>query len=391
MNSFNDITELNNVRRDEHYENGRVQQNSPIVEVFSRMALGQEIGEIKDNSGKIVNVNAAVNYIKELAHQALGGSNFAVSELNTIRKYTLWPLLQKRLQLLGLFGNFRQVGYNDTIMVEQISKVGELARAQANRGDVIYGTTDRDSYIVKPVHIAAGHQVDYRALENGDMSVENMLLQQIEVAMWNKAAQYCIYQLWNTVSNYDGVKFIAQGDGISQSSLDEIIRNIRRFGPVTIFGDYSVTAQLGGFLGYAGITPVYGAATGTQPVQVSGISQALVTDFLRNGTVANYKGASVMTLENEFDFSKVIYDNDGNPVTWDTLFPSGILFVTPTGVSSPVQNWVVGGLTTMTADEVKTGTVLTRFDLMLASDTVRNRIHEIGMIVDTNYSLPDNI
>ena len=383
--NFNEVVEMNNVVRDDY--SGRIAQDSPIVEIFSRMVMGKEIGEIKDSNGHRVDINEATDWIKNRAAQAKAGNRDAMVELNEIRRYVVWPMIQRRLEMLNIFGRYQNVPYNTSIVVEPITYAGELSRSQSNRGDVVFGVSQRDAYTVKPFSVAAGHIVDYRLTAGLQMEVENELVNRIVTDMWNRFSATVLMNIYNTLINYDGVKFIAQGAGITQTALDDIIKAIRRFGPVSIFGDYSVTSQLGGFVGYAGMTPVYGAASGTAPVQVQGISQKLVTEFLETGLIANYKGASVTTLENPYNLSARTTKPDGTP-TYETMGPEGFLFIAPVGMQSPVQTWTVGGLTTLTGTDIQTGSYMTRFDLAGATDVHRNRIMELGLIVDTSYALP---
>ncbi len=386
---FNDMFELNtkNMKRDSDFSSGQIQKDSPVVEIFSRMVAGKEIGEIKDRYNKKVDVNAAVDYIKNLSYQAGGGNQYAMSELNDIRRYVIEPLVLRRLQLLGIFGRYENVPYGTSIVVEPVKRVGSLSRAQANRGDVIFGTLDRDAYPVKPFSVAAGHIVDYRRTSRGDMELENMLISDIEKDMWNKFSYLAFIKIYNTIMNNDGMKFVQQGNGISQTALDWVIAQIRRFGNPALFGDFSVTSQVAGFgAGYATTTPVYGTNPPAANVQVQGVSQQLVTEFLTTGLIGNYKGSSVTSIENPFNYDSIITDPSGRQ-TWDTLFPQGILFVVPQGVQSPIKMWTVGGLTSMTAADAETGTYLTRFDLMGASDVAANRIAELGMVIDTSYTI----
>ncbi len=386
--AFNEKIELNNVVKD--MSSGKISEKSAVVEIFSRMVQGKDIGDIKDGMGRKVDINAATQYIKDLNYQAAAGNKMAISELNEIRRHVIWPLLERRLQLLGMFGRYERVGYNESIVVEPITRVGELSRVQANRGDVVFGTTDRDAYTVKPISIAAGHMVDYRRNAAGDLAIENMLIEQIVTNMWNKASGYVLYTLYNKIMNATGVKFFSHGAGITKAQLDQMIINIGRYGQsVSIFGDRAVTQQIAAFIGWAGMTPVYGGTPGT-PAQVSGVSQQLLSEFLTTGAISNYMGATVSAIDNPFDYSHIITDASGN-MTYDTLFPQGFLFVVPVGIDSPVRTWTVGGLTSMSGEDVQTGSIMTRFDLSVAADITSNRISQIGLIVDDTFPIPTNM
>jgi len=372
---FNGTFELNNVRRDSEYSNGRVKETSPLVEVFSRLAAGKDLeplnGKLKDSQGRVVNnVDTFVKHIQHLAYEAGGGNAYAATEINEIRKYAIQPLLQEELKLLTWMGNFQPVGFNDSIVVETKKLNNAQGRFQALNGDVLFPSWAYDDYPVTTTTISGGYEIDYRKLQFGDLSDENIGMEQVRRDIRNKAARYVIFTIWNAIEQTTNVKFLAQGSGIAKPALDDIIRNVRRFGNVGIFGDFTVVSQLNGFLGYEGVTPVTG-----------GISQAAMDEIRNTGLIGMYNGSVVQEVQNEFNLTRPLPTGDG----FELYFPAGLLFVVPNGVQSPVRTWTRGGLTSVQGIDVATGRQLTRFDLEVAADLEKGSEFKIGVILDEDH------
>jgi hypothetical protein len=376
--AFNGSIELNNVVRSNEYSTGKIKQKSPLVETFLHLAAGKNLAELnslKDSQGRSVNADECVEYIKRLAYQAAGGNNYAAAEINEIRVYAIWPLLQEELKLLSFMGNYTPVGYNDTIYRSVKKLGGEKSRFQAFGGDVPFPVWEQGKYPVPTVTVSGGCLVDYRKIQFGDMSDENVGMEQVRTDIRNKAARYVIYTIWNAINNADNVKFVAQGAGVTKSALDEMIRNIRRFGSVNISGDYAMVSQINGFVGYEGVTPV-----------TSGVSEAAMEEIRRNGIIGMYNGSVVQEIKNAFDLSKPLPTNDG----FELYFPDNIMFIIPAGLQSPVGTWTKGGLTSVYGIDVATGRNLTRFDLEVACDVGRTEEYKIAMITDTTLGAVGN-
>ena len=54
----------------------------------------------------------------------------------------------------------------------------------------------------------------------------------------------------------------------------------------------------------------------------------------------------------------------------------------------PLQIFKRGGLTSMTGNDVVTGTELTRFDMEIGAELAKGREYEVGLLADTNFELP---
>jgi len=373
--TFNGSIELNNIRRDDEYSNGMVKAKSPVVEIFAYMAAGKNLdeldGKLKDSAGRVLDMNAINTAVKDIQGKAFaagGGNQYAAAELNEIRKFTILPLLQEELQLLSFMGNYESIGYNDSIYAEVSKLGGDKSQFQALGGDVLFPAFEHDRYAVPTTTISGGYAVDYRKLQFGDMSQENIGMEQVRVDIRNKAARYVIFVIWNSINNTNNVKFVAQGAGVAQSALNEMVRNIRRFGQVNIFGDYSMVSQINAFHGYDGVVPVVG-----------GVSQAALNELRRTGLVGMYMGSVVAEIQNAFNLTRPLPTGDG----FELYFPDNIMFVVPAGLQSPIRTWTRGGLSSVQGVDVATGRNLARFDLEIAADVARTNEYKVGIITDT--------
>ena len=93
--------------------------------------------------------------------------------------------------------------------------------------------------------------------------------------------------------------------------------------------------------------------------------------------------AILSEIANGYNFNKLTADGKN----YDTILPAGLAFVTPAasiGGVAPVQTFSIGGMTSMSGNNVATGEVLTRYDLKIAAGVADPSA--IAVINDTNLS-----
>lgn len=363
---MNYTVELNSIRKDSDYVTGKLNPKSPVVEIFSAMSLGTDISTKYGTKADKV-----VYHIKTLAEKADIGDPYAIAELNTIRRYAIEPKLMEEIKLISIFGSYQNVGYGESIEREIYSHEGEMSRMQALSGDVPFPTIVSKKYPVNTVTIGAGFAVDYRKIQKGDMSKENEAMEQIRIDIRNKASKYAINTVYNAIKNATGIKYFAESAGITKISLDNILTKVRRFGVPNITGDYAVVSQINNFAPYDNGT-------------VKGISDAAMEEIRKNTFIRMYNGSIVTEIPNGYDLTTRTADGSN----FNTILPEGLLFVIPTGKDSPVMSWTRGGLTSFTGNDVSTGKVLTRYDLEIAVDVEKGQEYKIGLISDSNFTLP---
>lgn len=361
MNTF----EMNNVRKDSDIYNGKITKHSPVVEVFAAMVNGESL----DRFGKKADV--AVNYIKDLGNKADNGDVSAIAELNTIRRFVIEAPVMEEIKLLSIFGTYQHMGYDEIIEREIYTHAGERSREQATGGDVAFPVTIKERYFVPTFTISGGYAVDYRRVALGDMSKENEGLAQVRTDILNNAKLAIVKRVYNAIKNATGVKYMLEVAGLTKAGVDDVLTKVRRNGRPTVIGDYALISQFTPWAGYVGAI---------NSNTITNISEKAMNEIAQNGALSMYNGAILAEMENPYNEYKMNAAGDN----FDTLLPAGLGFVIPTGAKSPIATYSRGGLTSFTGNDVKTGKVLTRFDIEVGCDVAKGREHQIGVIYDTN-------
>jgi hypothetical protein len=364
---MNTTYELNNIRKDSDLFNNKFAKTSPVVEVFSAMVNGEELSRFGAKADK------AVNYIKELGARADNNDYSAVAELNTLRKFAIETPLLQELKLLSVFGPYKNVGYDETIEREIYTHVGEKSRQQAASGDVVFPAIRKESYTVPTFTISGGYAVDYRRVQLGDMSKENEGIAQVCTDIRNKAVLAVMEKVCEAIKNATGVKYLCEDAGLTKTNVDAVLNKIRRYGRPTVLGDYALISQFTPWGGYSG-------TIGTNTI--TGISQKVLDELAANGALSMYNGAILSELPNPYN----VLSTNADGTDFETMLPTGVGLVIPAGVESPIATWTQGGLTSFTGNDVHTGKVLTRFDLVAACDVAKGLEHRIGLICDSDLS-----
>ena len=363
---MNTTFELNNIRKDSDMFNGKFNKTSPIVEVFSAMVNGEDLSRF----GAAV-ADKSVKYIKELGVRADNGDPFAVSELNTLRRFAVETPILQEIKMLSIFGTYTNVGYDETIEREVYKHVGERSREQAANGDVVFPSIVKERYTVPTFTVSGGYEVDYRRVALGDMSKENEGMAQVRTDIRNRAVLGIMKRVFDAIKNADGVKYTCEDAGLTKTNVDAVLTNMRRFGKPTVIGDYALLSQ---FIPWAGYVGTINANT------ITGISEKVMNELAANGGLSMYNGAILSELPNPYNL--LTLNEDGS--NFETMMPTGVGLVIPTGTQSPIATWTRGGLTSLTGNDVKTGKVISRYDLECAVDIAEP--YKIGLICDTNLS-----
>lgn len=364
--------ELNNLRKDADYTSeSKITKYSPIVEVFSAMVDGKNIGDL----GLGARADAAVNYIKQLGERAENGDFTAVAELNTLRRFKIETPVLDEIKLLSIFGTYQALGYDDSIERVIRKHVGERSREQAGLGDVVFPAIHEERYPVGTTTVSGGYAVDYRRVALGNMEDENEGLAMVKTDIMNKALLYVVDKVYNSIKAATGVKYFLECDaGLVKSSVDGVLTKVRKFGKPTILGEYGFVSQFTPWAGYiGGWTPTGGSA-----VTIANISERAMNEIAANGIIGSYNGATVKEIPNPYNETEVNADG----TNFETYLPAGLGYVLPAGGKSPIATWTRGGLTSFTGNNVANGKIYTRFDLEVAADVAKGQEYKIGVIYD---------
>lgn len=362
---MNTTYELNNLQKDAELFSGKFKKQSPVVEIFSAMVNGEELSKFGAKADK------AVNYIKDLGNRAENGDFTAVSELNTLRRFVIETPIMQEIKLLGIFGTYTPVGYDETIEREVYDYVGERSREQAANGDVVFPAITKEVYPVSTFTVSGGYAVDYRRVALGDMSKENEGINQVKTDIRNRALLAVVNRVYDAIKNATGVKYMVEDAGLTKSDVDSALTKIRRWGKPTVVADYALISQ---FTPWAGYTGTINSNT------ITGISEKAMNEIAQNGSLSMYNGAILAEMPNPYD----VYNLTDDGTNFKTLLPAGLGFILPSGTKSPIATYSRGGLTSFTGNNVKNGKVETRFDLELGVDVARGQEYKIGTIYDTN-------
>lgn len=362
---MNTTYELNNLRKDADVFSGKFTKQSPVVEIFSAMVNGEELSRFGAKADK------AVEYIKNLGVRAENGDYNAVAELNTLRRFVIEAPVMQELKLLGIFGTYTAVGYDETIEREVYNHVGERSREQATNGDVVFPTITKEVYPVSTFTVSGGYAVDYRRVALGDMTKENEGMNQVKTDIRNRALLAVVNRVYKAIEAATGVKYMVEEAGLTKTAMDNALTKIRRFGKPTVVADYALLSQFTPWAGYVG-----SINTNT----ITGISEKAMNDIAQNGSLSMYNGAILSEMPNPYDLYTLTEDGSN----FKTLIPAGLGFVIPAGAQSPIATFSRGGLTSFTGNNVKNGKIETRFDLELGVDVAKGQEYKVGTIYDTN-------
>lgn len=355
--------ELNNEIKDANFASGKINAKSAVVEIFSAMASGKDLSSF----GK--KADAAAKYITELNQKASMGDMSAKSELNTIRRFAMEPVLMQEIKLLGIFGNYKNIGYNESPEVEIPVYANVDAKIQAAGQDVKFPVIRKERKPIATTTISGGHAVDYRKAALGNMQDENELMEQVRIEIRNKAAKYVFDTVYNAIKNATGVKYFVEDAGLTKTNLDKVIADVRRWGKPTIVGDYAFVSQINAFAGYQGTTP-----------NVSGVSEKVMNEIQSTGLLGMYNGAVVAEMPNAYDLNTLNEAGDN----FATLLDPSVGFVLASGTQSPIHTITRGGLTSCHGIDITSGMEMTRFDLEVGALVAPGQEYKIGVVADTN-------
>ncbi len=357
-NSF----ELNNATRDDiHIKD--MSKFKKVVEICSALFQGADLTKYGKATDKVV------TRLKDLGGRAENGDRRSISELNSYVKFIIQPKLLESMKIFSFLGNYKELSYDQQPIVKTYNYDGIDARVQASGSDVSFSSRNWIEYPITTRTISSGMAVNYREFKSGNFSgtiAEEIA--QIQIDMNNKAVSYVLNVLDKAIKeNTKYVKFYSEySDAPTQALVDAMVAKMRKMGKVGIAGDFSVLSVICDWNGYKTV------GNATLPFY----SEEQVNEIARAGLNGFYKGTSLVELESPYNYTKPLSDKSG----FETYYDSDKLYFTTQGSNSPLNIFRRGGITTMTGNDIETGTVKTRFDMEIGADVVKGREFEIGMI-----------
>lgn len=354
--------ELNNVRKSECAVSNEAQMRR-VAEICSALFSGADISKY----GK--EADGVVKQLAKLGEGALADDARAKAEINTVVKYIVQPNLLKAMEVFSFLGNYHRIAYNEQPVVKTYNYEGIDARIQASSGDVAFGERVWKEYPITTKTISSGMAINYRDLASGNfdgsMAEE---ISQVHIDMENKAVAYVLGILYDGIkNNTDNVKFYATyADTPTQTAVDGMINKMRKLGKVNVAGDFSALSVISDWNGYKTVSDK------TIPF----FTEGQVNEIAQTGLNGWYKGAALIEIPNPYNLTRPLADNSA----FETYYDTDKLFFTVSGATSPFNIFRRGGISTMTGNDVKTGTVMTRFDIEIGADLTKGREYEIGLL-----------
>ena len=354
--------ELNNVRKSECAVSNEAQMRR-VAEICSALFSGADISKY----GK--EADGVVKQLAKLGEGALADDARAKAEINTVVKYIVQPNLLKAMEVFSFLGNYHRIAYNEKPVVRTYNYEGIDARIQASSGDVAFGERVWKEYPITTKTISSGMAINYRDLASGNfdgsMAEE---ISQVQIDMENKAVAYVLGILYDGIkNNTDNVKFYATyADTPTQTAVDGMINKMRKLGKVNVAGDFSTLSVISDWNGYKTVSDK----------AIPFFAEGQVNEIAQTGLNGWYKGAALIEIPNPYNLTKPLADNSA----FETYYDTDKLFFTVSGATSPFNIFRRGGISTMTGNDVKTGTVMTRFDIEIGADLTKGREYEIGLL-----------
>jgi len=163
-----------------------------------------------------------------------------------------------------------------------------------------------------------------------------------------------MYNSINAIALAGGIAAYIENAGITAASVNDVIRLIRRWGAVTLMGDYSSIVQLNTMAGFQ-----------QNAVPTVQFSEAVMEEIRRTGLLSSINGATIAEIPNVYNTTRINQTAGiNNQPYFETLLPEGLLFAMPrTNFTSPLQVGVKGGVTSLEGVDLATATKITRYDI----------------------------
>jgi len=339
------------------------------VEIFSKMVWG------KDVSNYGTKVDTVRKDVMKIADAADNGDTKAKAEINSIVTVTLQQPLMQRLQINNMLGNTTVVPYDAALRYEFYQIQGELSRDQAASGSFVTPTVKKMTDYAETHTASGGLAIDYREMASGAIDGFARAAEQVVTSIFNQVTAFNFTTLHNGIVNATTMKNYAAG--ITKSSVDAVLLKARRFGNVTIMGDYSAVSKLNGLSGFGTVGTAFVPTNATWTY-----SDATMDEIRRTGLVKNYNGTTVIEVPNTYNLTEL---NTAGDFFKPYLNTTDMWFV-PQGQLTPLNIVYRGGLTTMTGTNINTREEITVWDLCHGAKVFAPYLMGVGMIYDSSLA-----
>lgn len=339
------------------------------VEIFSAMCAGKDVSKYGTDVDKVN------TYMKAKGSAAVNGDPKAQAELNAITTEMIEAPLMKRLNILDFMGEKINVGYDEVIKYKVMNIEGKMSNWQAVNGTFPFATYGHSTRTMDTGNITGGVLIDHREFMSGNCDAIQALNEQTITDMMNKVFYKVQMDLYSAIKEAKGngkIVNFEESDGIIKTSVDSVLKKAKRFGNVTLTGDYSVVSQMEDLAGFK--------------VDASGgvrFSEAVMEEIRKTGLLKMYKGTPIVEIPNSYNMTKLAEDGK----FYDTYLPEGLLYALVSGLNSPLKIGFKGGLQSMAGQDISLRADVIRYDLEMGTAVIPEYIPYIGLVSDTNFSV----
>ena len=322
------------------------------VEIFSAMCSGKDVSKY----GK--DVDKVNSYMKAKGNAAVNGDLKSQAELNAITTEMIETPLMKRLNIMDFMGEKFNVGYDEVIKYKVYNLEGKMSNWQAVNGSFPFATYTYSTRTMDTGNITGGILIDHREFQSGNCDAIQAMHEQTVTDMMNKVfykVQMDLYNAFKTAKGSGKIVNFEEGDGITKTSVDAVLKKAKRFGNVAISGDYSVVSQMEDLAGFKADTN-------------GGVrfSEAVMEEIRKTGLLKMYKGTPIVEIPNSYNMTKLTSDGK----FFDTYLPEGLLYFLVTGVLSPLKIGFKGGLQSMAGQDINLRADVIRYDLEMGTAVI---------------------
>ena len=374
--------ELNNARNDADFDNGQIKRSGALYKTYEALVNGKDMESVANelcSSKKITKeeataqVNNSVERIKNKNMMAGQGDAASASELNTLRKLMIQPVLEQDMRLLGLFGNYERLGWDETPEFDYYQHIGLEAVEQAEGVTVPFGSLKKANKKLATQIVSGGYVINYRKAALGDLSKENEGMEQVRTMIRNKALAQVLNTVIDALQNAPGIKYQFSGAGLTKAGVDDVLAKVRRFGRPTVVADTAMLQEFSAWAGYVGTI-----SNNT----ILGVAQSVLEELARDGQLSMYNGAILSEMPNPYNMNAL----NAAGTNFKVMLPAQYGFVLPAGSASPIHTFTRGDITSFVGNDVTHGDIITRFDLEVAAGVEPGNEYKIGLLEDTNLA-----
>lgn len=339
------------------------------VEIFSAMCAGKDVSKYGEDVDKVN------TYMKTKGTAAVHGDVKAQAELNAITTEMIEAPLIKRLNVLDFMGEKINVGYDEVVKYKVYNLEGKMSNWQAVNGTFPFATYTYNTRTMDTSNITGGILIDHREFMSGNCDAIQTLNEQTVTDMMNKVFYKVQMDMYNGIKTAKGngkIVNFEESAGITKTAVDAVLKKAKRFGGVTITGDYSVVSQMEDLAGFK--------------VDASGgirFSEAVMEEIRKTGLLKMYKGTPIVEIPNSINVTKLTPDGK----FYDTYLPEGLLYFLVTGVMSPLKIGFKGGLQSMAGQDINLRADVIRYDLEMGTAVIDEYLPSIGLISDSNFAV----